>query len=104
MKSQTLKALKASIAHWRRMATGKASRTERPQSDSCALCGLFINRPSFCRGCPVAEKAKAVGCNNTPFNDAYFAWKKFGKRSRQFKLAAQAELAFLESLLPKRKS
>lgn len=103
MKPTTLKALKQSIAHWRRLATGKEKKGEHPDSSSCALCKLFIR--IGCKGCPVAEKARETGCNGTPFLDAYKRYQQMGwgfASESTFRTAAKKELAFLESLLPKK--
>lgn len=57
MNATTLKALRASIAHWKRMATGKQRKHEAPNGDNCSLCARFNNTWfSTCTGCPVANK------------------------------------------------
>ena len=42
MTRKTHDALKASIRHWKRLASGKRRKGEWMLSDDCALCGLFI--------------------------------------------------------------
>lgn len=110
MDATTLEALKASIEHWRRMATGKANPGEAPIRDCCALCDLFNNDTQFileqCVGCPVFERTGRQGCAGTPYEDAYSRWKRLTtaylvlNKDSCFQLFARDELVFLESLLP----
>jgi hypothetical protein len=111
MNAATLKALRSSIAHWRRMATGKAKQGERPSGIDCPLCEMFRTDLLYdCRGCPVAESvprrpngtSPRQGCINTPYETARAASQDYGLSSPQFLLAASKELEFLKSLLPKR--
>lgn len=105
MTAKALKALKASIAHWRRLAEGKERKGERPGRSDCALCDAFIDRGMCgCEGCPVAAHTTLPSCLNTPFRAAYEAWWIRGASSPRFRKAAQRELVFLESLLPKGKA
>lgn len=99
MTATTLKALKGSIEHWERFATGTALPTETPTSEHCALCKLFFFKD--CNGCPIANRTGVGGCADTPYEQAYSAWCHSGVNSDSFKLAASKELAFLKSLLPK---
>ncbi len=101
MTPKALKALKSSIAHWRRMATGKARPGEVPLGSNCALCVMFYKETGSCDGCPVSEAGHG-GCCGTPYFDARDAWIHNSKQSPAFKAAAQAELSFLQSLLPKK--
>lgn len=104
MNAKTLKALKASIAHWRRLATGKASVTERPFSDDCALCKLFVEQAEIgfeCVGCPVMAKTGLNKCQRSPWSTASTSYFLEGPLSCRFKDDAKKELAFLKSLLPK---
>ena len=102
----TLKALKESIEHWKRMATGTRNPDERVGSDDCALCGEFFNRS--CAGCPVATAMGKPLCIGTPYEAAHelFSIKEDGdyrdnSHSPEFKATALKELEFLESLLSK---
>ena len=104
MKTETLKALKDSIAHWTRMATGKSKLGEIPGPDHCALCVLFNRKPNYCNGCPVAAKTKAASCTWTPYGEAEKEHKNHGKSSPIFKAAAMKELNFLKSLLPRKRN
>lgn len=106
MKPSTLKDLKRSIAHWLRMATGKAKFGEVPTGNQCALCIRFLNNTDYdkaCDGCPVRQRTGSVLCMRTPYRAAHKAFVEFGKHSAQFKEAAKKELKFLRSLLPKKK-
>lgn len=104
MTPTTLKALKLSIAHWDRLATGKRRKGETVGRTWCSLCSLFNPpRVSFCSdcvGCPVMDATKAHYCNNSPYVDALAHSLKLN--SVAFKNAAKLELAFLKSLLPKK--
>lgn len=103
MNAQTLKALKSSIAHWKRLAAGKRRLGEGIGANSCALCRLFLGLQATCKGCPVREHTGKGTCEGTPYWRAEKANNKYGLDSKRFKLAAAKELAFLESLLPKRR-
>lgn len=102
MNAKTLTALKASIAHWERMRDDRECG-ELPDCQDCPLCKRFLNRSSeefpWCLGCPVARNTGRIGCQNTPWQ---FANATFSVGSnRQWRKAAQAEIDFLKSLLPK---
>lgn len=98
MDARTLKALKGSIAKWRRIVAGRG-RDNGP--DNCPLCKVF-NRPgNACGGCPVAMKTRRPWCFNSPYDD----WEviaSYGQRADTPKLQriAKRELKFLISLLP----
>ncbi len=96
----TLKSLKQSIAHWKRLATGKRREGERVGVADCALCKLFFYKD--CVGCPVAQKVNRIGCSDTPYKEADRTYYFYGPDSNEFKQAAQVELNFLKSLLPKK--
>ena len=107
MRKKTLEALKESIAHWRRMATGtEKTINEVPDTDNCALCGLFYAKG--CRSCPVVMESGTALCYNTPYGDAYDAFQSFAhatpkkmvEAEKAFRSASAKQLAFLESLLP----
>jgi hypothetical protein len=108
MKTKTLKALKESIKHWDRMATGKARLGEEPDSDHCALCSLF-NRDNMdedknvCRGCPIYESTGRCWCAGTGYSSAWVAWDVYGIKSQEFRSKAAEFLKYLKSLLPKKK-
>jgi hypothetical protein len=112
MNAKTLKALRDSISHWKRIVGKKTLPDESIYSDSCPLCKLFSsaenpNAKPFCGGCPVAKKAGMSGCKYTPWEAA--AWEaavsecySSGQSSPEFIKAAKVQLKFLKSLLPKR--
>lgn len=102
MDAKTLTALKGSIEKWRRIVDGTGVDGG---TDDCPLCHLFAAEDRDCIGCPVSARAKRPGCANTP----YVAWKRVASEddgenlvatTSAAKVAARAELAFLESLLP----
>ncbi len=104
MTTQALKALKESIAHWTRLATGKRITDEDIYDDDCALCAKFYcgKEDEHCKGCPVAAKTGVPGCSGTPHHAVIEAQDDFGDDSPQFRTAAKKELAFLKSLLSKK--
>ena len=99
MTPEALEALKKSIEHWERLASGTAREGEGIRSKSCPLCALYVQ--NFCQGCPVAEQTIATGCAGTPWRGASDAHSEFGQNSAQFHFAAIAELDFLRSILAK---
>ena len=103
MTDQALAALKESIDHWRRMAEGRAENGETPGGKDCPLCRIFASAPCWhgCAGCPVSEMTRCSNCKETPWLAANLSFNQHGPTSDHFKAAAQKELAFLESLLPK---
>lgn len=114
MNAATLKALKESIAHWKRMRA-KPSIIERPISDDCPLCRLFFKDEllTHCAGCPVMDKTDKSGCVGTPYDDAYEAWHSLDLPNTYdyppswivivlstWRRLALLEIKFLQSLLP----
>lgn len=104
MKTVVLKALKASIAHWKRMRNGTQKANESPDGECCPLCNLF--RYVNCRQCPVFKRTRRMRCCGTPWFGARFNFI-MRDRGSVFKEAwektANAEIAFLKSLLPVKK-
>lgn len=102
MKIETLKALKSSIAHWKRMRRSRKCG-ERPTYIHCALCYRF--NACVCETanekCPVYESTRQRGCAGSPFLKAYDIFDDGSTEA--WKLAASDEIKFLESLLPKKK-
>ena len=100
MHPATLKCLKSAIAHWKENAsiTGVEDASLRP----CALCHRFRWGGRNCEldgeKCPVFAATGEHFCLETPY------WDAFRARERDdfdaFFAAAEAELAFLRSLLP----
>lgn len=108
MSPEALEPLKLSIEHWRRLATGSRKKDEGVSVTQCALCAKF-NTPvskytEKCKGCPVMQFTGKQFCRDTPFEHAE-SLSEDGEReyldSEVFQDAAQKELEFLESLLPK---
>lgn len=95
-----IKALKLSIAHWQRLASGKRKSSEQPDKYNCDLCREFFE--IGCKGCPVKLKTKRSNCHETPYRKASRLFYLQGPHSPQFRAAARKELAFLKSLLPKK--
>lgn len=56
-KRKTLRAIKASMAHWRRLWEGRDKDTS---GESCALCQAFYPNPGCLIGCPLG--LYGVGC------------------------------------------
>src|SRR4051812_14473195 len=110
MNPTTLKALKASIEHWKRMRDSD-TQYEKPYSTYCDLCGLFLQ--NCCQGCPVREATCQRICKGSPYHTAYIAWHRYfepeeidldyfekGRLKRMWREASQKEIDFLESLIP----
>ena len=98
MNRKTLKALKGSISKWEAIIAGNAYDLG---AENCPLCELFVE--DFCYKCPVRESSGAPGCIYTPWHDwakaqgARLVWRADTPRRKKL---AQAELKFLQSLLP----
>jgi hypothetical protein len=108
MKSDTLKALKASIEHWKenveKAKEGKLSDKDI-NSDTCPLCGLFDEDCERAgEVCPIAKGQVDIsckcGCGHTPWHDVKTA---FEDELKDILPAVKRELSFLKSLLPKKK-
>lgn len=108
MTPEAEKALRESIAHWERLASGNRMDGERPAGSQCALCTLDskLSGPEDddCDHCLVAEFIGVPQCAGTPYEAASDAWRKFGVDSTKFRSAAQSEVDFLKSLLPEGES
>lgn len=105
MDPETLEALKESIQHWERMRDGKQLQYEVPTADCCPLCDLYspidADDCDRCIGCPVFFKTMRKSCYGSPYYEAYHAWEWRFERPESWKPAAQSEIDFLKSLLPK---
>lgn len=104
MNGPALKALRLSIAHWRRLATGGEKRGEEPNIRYCALCRQF-NKPTgpngdYCVGCPVRDKTGKEFCKGSPYLDANRAWRRRHQYPMDARIEALREYFFLRSLLP----
>lgn len=124
MTPETLAALKASIAKWKRNAVAKTPEEYLIGAANCPLCVLFKNSEclgGWCIGCPVFEATGNILCDSTPYDnahDAHTIWLDNDAPLRHHVAgveqgrwavellrddahrAALAEVAFLESLLP----
>lgn len=103
MNKRTKRALLSSIAHWKRLASGKTRGGEEVGARDCALCLQFMLADDLytCAECPVRQRTGYSGCKGTPYRDAERMFIKHGADSADFKAAAKVELKFLQSLLPK---
>lgn len=90
----TTEAIKGSIKKWEEIRDGK--RHDSGHSD-CPLCQVYYMGNNDCDGCPVKEKTGKSNCRNTPYVD-YCRASNLGEK---VDTAAQAEIDFLTSLLPK---
>ena len=103
MDAIALKALRESIAHWEQNLAAETPWDVSVSGEDCALCNVFVG--GGCHGCPVMERTGQRGCNGTPYyraQDAFFAWRKDPTLAARdaWRVAAQAMLDFLRSLLP----
>ena len=100
------KRLRASIAHWKRLATGKQRAGEEANSDHCALCARWFDDDcvtSSTDACPVYQATGRSFCHRSPFDCASRAATRHGLASPEFRAAAEVELAFLRDLLARAK-
>jgi hypothetical protein len=106
MDATTLKALRQSIAHWKRLATGKRKDDEGIYIEDCALCNKFfknVDCASDCLGCPVRNETGFSHCTGTPWKRVRESLYRDGILSGKFRAEAREMLSFLQSLLPKNK-
>jgi hypothetical protein len=107
------RALRKSIAHWKRMRDGKNKDRESPDSSSCALC-LNYGTAFGCLDkdgdvCPLRRKFGVCGYFNekNPYWVAYNSWFKWNDRTGEglsaWIPAANRMIKALESLLPKKR-
>lgn len=101
MDAKTLEALRGSIAKWEGIVAGEEVDDG---GDNCPLCQIFNastdRRDPACNGCPVRERTGMPFCSGSPYADAVDAEEDEGADSDEYRVAAQAELDFLKSLLP----
>ena len=92
MDKSTREALLGSIEKWERIVAGTG---EDRGTLNCPLCKKFYfeDRSRPCVRCPVAKKVGNILCRGTPYENYLRAWPE-GRPA-----AAEAELAFLQSLL-----
>jgi hypothetical protein len=90
-----IKAIKASIAHWNRHATGKAGRNEGASGDDCALCQLHPGVPC---DCPAWNDNGCCGGTYYSASNAH-RFDAGNNQSKKFRLAAARVRDFLKGLL-----
>lgn len=107
MNPLTLKALISSIAHWKRMIK-QTTPKEAPFAENCPLCRRFTCPVCVLNGemCPVYQRTGRRDCKGSPWGDAadaFGSWERFQIKDnrKEWRDFAKAELAFLESLVPK---
>jgi hypothetical protein len=111
---RTLRALQGSIRKWQAIVDGTGTDEG---CTNCPLCEEFAgecdpdatNEDGDCHGCPVKAATGRSQCEDSPYYDFRRVMKQAGKSVRTDRAtsereiaAAQAELRFLESLLPPR--
>jgi hypothetical protein len=108
MDADTLSALRHSIKKWEMII---ASGGGDDAGLNCALCQKFFDHPKFCEGCPVKTRTGLKGCVGSPYDD----WASHHEREHsggddcppltiecgECHRLAQAQLAFLQGLLPR---
>lgn len=113
MDERTLTALKASIKHWEENVQAKTPDKIKLGVSHCALCAEFWTRDEArlvtCDGCPVWTRTGKHGCSGSPYEaaeEAHDDWDDVfdtvyeSDEGDEWRKAAQAELDFLNSLLP----
>lgn len=68
-------------------------------TDTCALCSLYLRMPDACIGCPVMESTGRRFCYGTPYVQYGSAYDKSTRKALE---AATQELKFLKSLMEER--
>jgi hypothetical protein len=124
MDAETRVALEASIKHWENNVAAETCDQASTSGEDCALCLKFnwrcnpeIDRSdntdeNACLNCPVRQPTGEPLCYNTPYytaDEAIYFWSIHigfddsadNEFRAAFRIAAQAELDFLRSLLPK---
>ena len=104
MDKETEAALRESIKHWEENVAGETPDDVCLGTEHCALCEKYFLRPN-CSGCPVSSRTGFGNCDATPYEaaaDAFECWESTEAKPEKLKwrVAAQAELDFLKSLLP----
>ena len=99
---EMLVALRESIEHWRRLATGNRQSGETHLSWHCALCRIYAIGRESCQGCPVMAFTRKPQCEGSPWADAHEAWADGGYDSPEFRQDALEMLQFLERLLERK--
>jgi hypothetical protein len=109
MDAETLEALRGSIAKWEGIVAGSV---DDEGSNNCPLCEMFYRGCGWpsCFGCPVWKKTGLRNCEGSP----YEKWVELTDErpdgqprkvtNEEQRSAAEAELAFLRSLLPEARS
>ena len=96
MDNATREALLGSIEKWKGIVAGTE---EDLGAINCPLCTMFLTTKR-CRGCPVYEATGWPGCVASPYMDYMRHARSIPGASERKQAAAEAELAFLQSLLP----
>lgn len=86
-------ALNGAMEHWKYMQQNGISKLHRPTGTQCPCCVLF--RENDCASCPVALRAGASYCLNTPWAEAASSIKD-GDHTHP---SVQAEIDFLRTTL-----
>ena len=95
MDDATREALLGSIEKWEGIVAGTG---EDKGVLNCPLCTMYYH--GGCEGCPVAEKVENILCCGTPYENYVRACIYADSTPEKITAAAEAELAFLQSLLP----
>ena len=106
MDAIALKALRESIAHWERNVAAETPEEAAIGPDDCACCNQFRSiHGGNCAGCPISEATGDGWCIGTPYDAAALALEQWDRLRTDatrdaWRVAAQAMLDFLRSLLP----
>lgn len=110
MDERTLAALKSSIEAWERKLAATDPWAVELGPTACPLCHLFNTADTadgeYCQMCPVSISTGKAFCAGSPYPTAATAlllWHNWrtAKARDEWRAAAQAEIDFLRSLLPK---
>ena len=106
MNAKTLKALEASIEHWKRMRAD-INCGESPVAAPCPLCRKFKRAYGGHGGCKACPLGSCAGTSRSPYSAAYFAWAScpgYGgpRDTRKWKRCATNMIRYMQRRLPKK--
>ncbi len=89
MDPKTEEALDASIKHWEEICSVSPFGNVQLGNAACALCQMFNHKPlvQSCLGCPVFEASGRSVCGNTPYANAFDAYRNWQTAKDFFKSA-----------------
>lgn len=113
--TKKIEAIRGSIQHWRDNEEALDPNHVDCTGEKCPLCALYNGNIHYpCVGCPISNYTRQNTCEDTPYEDAWFAWRDWLTQMDKhdihpwirewtyretFKARARDELVFLEEIL-----